>query len=85
MIDLMPGRDRWSVRNISQKSAPSGWDFCDLYPLKTHEPNAPKTGLRCLKFRTVAYDSTPFHSDAQPISGHFPIWRLATRLLGLGL
>jgi hypothetical protein len=34
MIDLIPGRDRWTVRNISQKSGSSARDFCDQYPIE---------------------------------------------------
>jgi hypothetical protein len=34
MIDLIPGRGRWTMQNISQKSASSAQDFCNQYPIE---------------------------------------------------
>jgi hypothetical protein len=49
------------VQNVSQKSPSSARDFCNSY---LFEKAWIKFTCECLKFRTVAYDRIPFHSDA---------------------
>jgi hypothetical protein len=45
MVDLMSRRFRQAVRNISQKSALSAQDFCDLYLIENAQTEFPENWL----------------------------------------
>jgi len=60
------------MRSLLQKSTSSAQDFCERYLVENTNPESTRLQpCKRIKFRTVAYVSTPYKLDARPT---YPGW-----------